>query len=296
MKWINSKNLKNGIVMAMMSSLIFSIMNVLIKATSTNIPSNEIVFFRSFVGIIMLIPLMKSRGMKLPNMKDKLLISRGLLGAFYMVAYFYTISNIPLLDAIVLVNLSPIFSLLFSRVFLKERLPKKIFLILPPIFLGAFLTIRPFEYSTYSTIAIFGVLAAMFSGGAGTMIRYLGKRYHTLEIIFAFLFVSTFVSAALIWDSFVIPNKIELFYLICIGGVSLLAQIFLTKAFTHENAVVVEVVRYIGIVFNALWGLALWNEVPDIYTVIGAAFIISGCITLSTLKRKEKLHLKSKSV
>ena len=295
-KILNNKIFQNGIMMAVFSSLVFSVMNALIKAASSRIPSNEIVFFRSVIGTVILIFLMKKQNMKMPDMRDKMLLSRGFLGALYMVAYFYTISNMPLLDAIVLVNLSPIFSLVFSRVFLKEKLPPKVFLILPLIFTGALLTIKPFGYSTYSAVALFGVLAAMFSGSAGTMIRHLGKTYHTLEIIFAFMFVSTFISLILMWKTFVVPTPLELFYLICIGVVSLLAQIFLTKAFTHENAVVVEVVRYIGIVFNALWGLLLWKEVPDTLTVAGAAFIITGCITLTNLKMKEKIKLKAKSV
>ncbi|WP_245157188.1 DMT family transporter [Anaerovorax sp. IOR16] len=159
---------------------------------------------------------------------------------------------------------------------------------LPIIFLGALLTIKPFGYSTYSIVALFGILAAIFSAAAGTSIRFLGRsgEYHTYEIIFAFMFVSTIVSMGLMWNEFVFPNGKELFYLICIGVVSLLAQVFLTKAFSHENAVVVELVRYIGVVFNALWGLLIWLEIPDIYTIIGGILIVFGCIMVSLKKRE----------
>lgn len=100
------------------------------------------------------------------------------------------------------------------------------------------------------------------------------------------MFVSTIVSMGLMWNEFVFPNNKELFYLICIGVVSLLAQVFLTKAFSHENAVVVELVRYIGVVFNALWGLLIWLEIPDIYTIIGGILIVFGCIMVSLKKRE----------
>lgn len=293
-KILGNKFFQNGIIMAIFSSLIFSVMNALVKAASVRIPSNEIVFFRSLIGTMIILFLMRKKKMELPRKGNGMLALRGLLGALYMITYFYTISNMPLLDAIVLVNLSPIFSMLFSKIFLKESLPPKLFLILPLIFMGVLLTIKPFGYSTYSAVAIFGVLAAMFSGSAGTAIRHLGKTYNTFEIIFSFMIVSTLVSTVLMWKEFVVPNPLELFYLVCIGVVSLLAQIFLTKAFTHENAVVVEVVRYIGIVFNAFWGLVFWKEIPDGFTMLGAILIIIGCITLTTLKMKSKMAIDKK--
>ncbi|MBT2686545.1 hypothetical protein [Bacillus sp. ISL-37] len=73
---------------------------------------------------------------------------------------------------------------------------------------------------------------------------------------FYFLAAGTIVSAPLMWNEFVLPSLIGCFYLICIGVVSLIGQIVLTSAFTHENIIVVEVVRYIGIFFNIMWGLS----------------------------------------
>lgn len=172
-----------------------------------------------------------------------MLALRGSLGALYMIAYFYTISKMPLVDAIILVNLSPVFVMILAAIFLKEKLPKKTLYFLPVVFLGAMLTIKPFSYSSYSVVALIGILTAVFSAGAAICIRYLSKKHHTYEIIFYFMATATLVSIPLMWKNFVIPTPLELFYLIWIGVVSLLAQVFLTKAFTHENAVVVEVAR-----------------------------------------------------
>ena len=53
-------------------------------------------------------------------------------------------------------------------------------------------------------------------------------------------------------DKFVVPQGIAWIYLI--GIVSLIGQVFVTKVFNHENVAVVAVTRYIGLVFNLLWG------------------------------------------
>lgn len=278
--------MNNGLFCAVMSSLVFSIMNALVKAISHNIPSNEIVFFRSAIGTILILILMKRDSVALSQVGIPLLILRGSLGALYMLAYFYTIANMPLLDANILVNLSPVFSFILSAIFLKDKLPLRMGLILPLIFAGAMLTINPLGYSTYSLVALFGVGAAVLSGAAGVCIRYLSQAFHSYEIILYFMVAATFISIPLMWRDFVVPNAWDGFLLLCMGIVSLLAQVFLTKAFTNENVVIVEVVRYIGILFNAFWGIVLWSEIPTWNVVLGGLLIVSGCIMLSRQSAK----------
>ncbi len=276
--------MQNGVILALLSSLVFSIMNALVKAVSLSIPSVEVVFFRSIIGTVIIYYLMRRENVAFSTEGVPALTLRGILGALYMLTYFYTISRIPLLDTIILVNLSPVFVMIFAAVFLREKLARRTILWLPVVFFGAILTIKPFNFSSYSPDALFGVLSAVFSAGAGIAIRYLSKKHHTFEIIFYFMVTATLVSVPLMWREFVIPDRLELFYLLCIGIVSLLGQVFLTKAFTHENAVVVEVVRYIGIVFNAGWGYLFWAEVPDALTVAGGILIVGACIALSRKK------------
>ncbi|MGF7047335.1 drug/metabolite transporter (DMT)-like permease [Paenibacillus sp. DS2015] len=275
-----------GILYAITSSLIFSIMNVFVKATAASIPSNEIVFFRSVIGTIMILYLMKKDKVSFSKVGIPMLALRGCCGALYMIFYFYTIANLPLLDAIVLINTSLIFTILLSRLFLKEQISPKVYFIMPIVIVGAMFTIRPFGYSTYSLVALLGILAAVFSAAAGICIRYLGQKHHTYEIIFYFMVTATMVSIPLMWNEFVLPNSKEWFYLICIGVISLTAQVFLTKAFTHENAIVVEIVRYIGIVFNALWGFIFWMEIPNILSVIGTILIVGGCFGITKIKKE----------
>lgn len=287
--------MKKGVLFAILSSLIFSMMNALVKAVSLSIPSTEIVFFRSIIGTLMILALIKHKKVPFSKSGISMLILRGGMGALYMVAYFYTISKIPLIDAIVLVNLSPIFVAILAVFFLKEKVTDKMMLMFPITLTGIFLIIKPFNFTSYSVDALVGVLTALFSAGAAICIRYLTKKHHTYEIIFYFMAVATAVSVPLMWQTFVWPNGMEWFYLCCIGIVSLLAQVFLTKAFTHENAIVVEIVRYIGIVFNAAWGFVFWREYPDFYTVLGGSIIIYACISLS-LSKEDALEKRKKQL
>ncbi|KOR89447.1 hypothetical protein AM231_10050 [Paenibacillus solani] len=280
--------MKNGVWLALFSSLVFSVMNVLVKEVSGTIPPAEIAFFRGLIGTILILVLMRSKQISFSRSGIPMLALRGVLGGLYMLAYFFTLSRIPLTDASILAQMSPVFVIVLSVIFLKEKLSRRTLGILPFIFLGAALLVKPHEYSSYSVYALVGILSAVFSAAAGISIRYLSKIHPSYEIVFYFVATSTLVALPFMWQQFVIPNLLQSAYLLAIGVVSLLGQVFLTRAFTHESAIVVQVVSYFGLVLNGLFGFIFWQEIPDMLTVIGGVIIVAGCIALSSRRVSAK--------
>ena len=280
--------MKQGIVFALLASLIFSIMNALVKALTLTIPSAEVAFFRGVIGLVLIYYLMRRAKVRFSTSGIPMLMLRGFLGGLYVVTYFYALSQIALVDVIILSRLSPVIAILLSAVFLKETLSGRTWGLLGLAFTGAMVTINPFQFSDYSINALFGLLSAAISACVAVVVRYLSTRHHPFEIIFYFMVAATLVPIPMLWHDFVIPAYSELFYLIILGVVALLGQIFLTRAFSHERVAVIEIVRYIGIIYNAIWGFLFWNEVPDQFTVIGGSFIIGTCIALSRKSSSKK--------
>ncbi|WP_128895255.1 DMT family transporter [Longirhabdus pacifica] len=283
--------MKNGIILAIASAFTFSIMNVLVKAASETIPVTEIVFFRSLIGTLLVLILMRKYQVAFSKKGIPMLFLRGALGSAYLLAYFYTIAHIPLGDASILAHMSPFFALIFSIVFLKESVSKQVFLWMPLFLVGAVFLLDPSSFDSYTVYALVGVLSAMLAAGAATSIRYLSRTHHKFEIVFYFLATGTVVSIPLMWEGFVNPSWTGWIYLISIGIVSLIGQFVLTSAFTHENVMVVEVVRYIGIFFNVMWGFLFWGEVISLGSLFGGACIIAGSIALSR-RKKERTETK----
>ncbi|WP_114785389.1 DMT family transporter [Vibrio tetraodonis] len=279
--------MNKGVALAIFSAFVFSVMNALIKAASLTIPSAEIVFFRSAIGSVLVLGLMWQAKVTFSSTGVPLLVLRGLFGAFYLLAFVYTIAHIPLADAAILAYLSPFFVIVLSHLVLGERLPAKAKFLLPVVLAGVGLVTNPFDYQSFNIYALAGVASALFAAGASITIRHLSKRHHTYEIVFYFLMTAMLVSGYLMKDDFVMPQGVTWLYLIAIGVVSLIGQIFLTKAFTHENAAVVAGTRYIGLVFNVLWGVIFWQEIPSWMTVLGGCMIVVACIALSWKKTKE---------
>ncbi len=104
--------LNKGIVYALLSSLIFSMMNVLVKLTASSIPSHEIVFFRSIIGTVLILLLMKKDRVKFSRTGIPMLSLRGLCGALYMITYFYTIAKVPQSEGLLVIYLSRVFDIL----------------------------------------------------------------------------------------------------------------------------------------------------------------------------------------
>lgn len=280
--------MRSGVLLAMLSSLVFSVVNVLVKEVSVTIPPAEISFFRGLLGTVFLLIWMRYSRVRLSTKGIPMLALRGILGALYLITYFYAIANMPLSDASILAHMSPVFTLVLSAWFLKEKIPRHTWWKIPIIFAGALILIQPFSYGTYTLAGGIGLTSALLSAAAGISIRYLSSRHHSYEIVFYFLAASALVSVPLMANHFVIPDLKEGLYLAAIAMISLLGQLFLTKAFTHEKAIVVEITRYIGIVYNVAWGYLLWSEKPGIAAVTGGIMIVFGCMTLS----KEKIKLK----
>lgn len=275
-----------GILLAVLSSLTFSIMNVLVKHISVHIPSHEIAFFRGLIGTVLILILTRIHKVTFSKEEKPLLFLRGALGGLYMVTYFFALSTMKLGDASILAHMSGFFVMLFSSWFLKEKLPRNAWIFIVSILIGAGLIINPFRYSTYSFYAVFGLLSAVLSAFASITIRKLAKskKHHHYEIVFYFLASATVVAFFFMYGHFVWPDATQMLLLILLAAVSLLAQIFLTGAFGEANAVVVEVVRYIGIFFNAGWGFILFGENLSLFSWIGGIIIVASSILLSRQK------------
>lgn len=273
--------MKHGIVFTLLASLVFSIMNALVKALTLTIPPAEVAFFRGAIGLVLIYYLMRRAKVNFSTSGIPMLMLRGLLGGLYVVTYFYTLSKIPLVDVIILARLSPVMAILLSALILKETLSRRTWGLFGLAFTGAMVTINPFQFSDYSINALFGLLSAAISACVAVVVRYLSTRHHPYEIIFYFMAAATLVPLPMIWHNFIIPTHTELLYLMILGVVALLGQIFLTRAFSHDRVAVVEIVRYIGIIYNTIWGFLFWNEVPDQFTILGGSLIIGACIALS---------------
>ncbi len=270
------------------AALVFSIMNLMVKELSGSMGSGEIVFGRSIVGVVILLLIMKKYDIKFSHKDIPLLIFRGTMGGTGMFLIFTAISGMHLGDVAILQQLSAIFVIFLSALWLKEKIPSKAILPLVIIIAGTILLLRPWEYNSFSFYAILVILAAFLSAVAYTTIHKLFQSggHNSWEIVFYFLLCSTVIGLTTMSENCHMPSSYEIVLMIGIGVASLLAQALMTQAYGTSNTVLVSFVLYLGVFFNILWGYLFFGEIMHILSVIGGLLIIGGSIYLTLVKQK----------
>lgn len=101
-------NTRKGYILMFISALFFASMGVIVRYTN-DLPLFERVFFRNVVMLIIITILLSRSGVSFTGSKKSRghLILRSLFGFAGVSLYFFTISRIPLADAVTLNKLSP---------------------------------------------------------------------------------------------------------------------------------------------------------------------------------------------
>ena len=279
-------DIKIGALLIIFSALSFSIMEIAVKISGSRIPVMEQVFARNFItlfisGFVMI----KDREKFFPDKNNIVsIVCRSASGYLGIIAYFYAANNMILADASVLQKTSPFWSSLFAFILIKEKIIKVQWIGLIIAAIGSIFVIKPAMNSNVFP-ALVALSSAMFAGISYAIIGSLkGKESNSL-IIFYFSLFSCLFSLFFI-RSFVMPNIFELLMLMLIGIFAGFGQFFLTIAYKKAPVSAVSIFNYTGVIFSYLFSVFLFNEIADIYSVIGMIIIIFAAGLVYYYKRK----------
>ena len=272
-------------------------MSAFAKIVIETLPAIEIVFFRSFFGIVLISFTFFKISIKQKGGRPWLLLFRAGIGLIAMLSFFYNIANITLADAVTYSRMSPIFTAIFAFWFLKERIGFKGWAAIALGFTGMIFVMQPFG-NGFNENHFFGLLNAVCAALAFTSIRELKKHYDTRVIVLTFMGIGLIVpvismifasyydikSLNFLINKFVMPNSVEWFYLIGIGVTASFAQIYMTKAYGQTRAGIIGAVGYTVILFSLVIGLILGDSLPNLLGVIGIIAIILGGISVARVK------------
>ena len=278
---IDKRYVVHGFLPAFFSACFFAVMVTCIKAASSELPAIQLVFLRSFVGLIIIIPFILPRGISF--MKTSVFhihIFRGLISISAMTCLYFAIANIGLSEATLLNAASPLFIALLAAPILNERINTRIFLILIIGFIGVLLILKP-GTSMFTFAAIIGLCSGFFIACAKILIRYMARTEPVIRTVFYFSIFSTFYSGIAMFWFWKTPTIFDLSIMILAGVCATGGQTLLTYAFTNNEVSTISPFTYVTVLMATLFGWIGWNEVPDIGSGIGAIFIIGSCLSLT---------------
>ena len=273
-KAVKNKVKTQGILMMLIAATCFAAMAILIKFVP-NIPLMEIILFRN-VPTMLIIPLILiKKGVPILGNNKPLLLLRSVLIAFATASYFYTIKVMSLTDAVSIKQLTPLLSVFFAAIFLKEKISFKQVSIFIFAFLGTLLVVKP-GISADIFPVIVGLCGAIMTAVGFMIIRYLRSDDHPLVIVNYFGYVIGLIALGiLLWQgNFIVPDIKSLIILVLIGLTGLGAQYTLTLSYHMAPPKLVSLYLYLQIVFSAIFDTFIFKEALDLFSIFGASLII----------------------
>jgi drug/metabolite transporter (DMT)-like permease len=204
-------------------------------------------------------------------------------GTMALMCVYYSVTTLPLAEAAILQYVHPVFTAVLAVLFLKERIQSSTFICIVLCIAGLFLIVKPeIDGSAATDLPLFSVFIALLgafgSSIAYVIVRKLSRTEDSSVIIFYFPLVALPVSLLLMGDSFVQPDLYLTGILVLVGVFTQVGQFGLTKAMQTLAAGRASAYSYIQIVFSALIGIVLFNEIPSVWTYLGGALIVSGAL------------------
>ena len=283
-----NRNLLVAIGCLTTSALLFSIMGICIRYASHTVDNYTIVFFRNVVGLILFLPFIFKQGIGFVK-TEKLWMHtwRSIVGLAAMYGFFYAIAHLKLSNAMVFTYSSPIFIPVIAWLFLKEKITIAMLCAAVLGFIGVFCVAKP-DQGLLNWISVIGIASSLLASMAFVTVRALTQTEPPERIVFYFCLIGSALSVIPMFWMWRTYHLKELLFLIGAGILANVSQIFMSHAYRLASAGQIAPVNYMAIIFAGVWGFLLWNEVPDLYSVIGFCIILLAILLCSPLTQRQK--------
>ena len=284
-----------GVVYMIMSVLFFSFMDILIKITD-EYAVGQVMFFRAVFGLIpifFLIP--KNRLRDFYKTKHVgLHFYRSFFGAIAMATIFIGLRNLQLAEVTSLAFSGPIWVVIFSMIFLSEKIRAKRWVAVGLGFIGVLIISKP-GFDNLNYYYIFPIIFCIGFAGVSILIRKLTLAGETVWLIAFYFSVASGLGglATFPLGDWIMPTKYDLVLLILVGLLGGIANLTLTQSYKLAEVTLTTPLKYLSLVFAIIFGFYFFNEVPSINTLLGAGLIVisSGIIFFRENQLKKPIPL-----
>ena len=278
-----------GILCILTSAFCFATMNMFVRLSGA-LPSIEKSFFRNFVAMIIsfLMIIRNKDGFRWEKGNSTLMFVRAFAGTIGILGNFYAVDHLMLSDATMLNKMSPFFAIIFSIFLMKEKVSLSQALIVLGAFIGALFVVKP----TFSNVNLFaagiGFVGGVGAGLAYTCVRKLGTRGEKgSRIVFYFSLFSCLVTLPYMLFDFHPMTFNQLILLLLAGASAAGGQFAITAAYTYAPAKEISVYDYSQVIFAAIYGFIMFNQIPDAYSFFGYLIIIAMAIVMFWYNNKK---------
>jgi drug/metabolite transporter (DMT)-like permease len=266
------------------SALLFSVMAAYIKRLSPSFSSMELVFHRSVFNCVLFMPILGFEPKKLFPKGKRVMVLRGFLGFLSLWCIFYSVEHLPISVATLLMRVSPVFVLVLSILFLKERLSKPQLWSAAIAVFGVVLALKPDSQlgSVSLTAAAIGLLGALFAAASYVSVRAATANFNSWLIVQYYAAISALGSLPFVIGHFHLPTGgAGARDLLIFALLATFSQFTMIEGYRVLKAGVASAMQLLAVPFSLLIGCFFLDERLSMIQWAGVFFLTAGVFLLT---------------
>jgi drug/metabolite transporter (DMT)-like permease len=265
-----------GIALILASTVFLGISDVTAKYLSATLPSIEIAWLRFLVFALIMVPAMLpgSPLYALRSGRPGLQLMRGAALVGSSIFFISGLRFLPIAEASATSFVSPLFVTALSIVFLGESVGLRRWLATGVGLIGVLIVLRPGS-GAFHPAALFSIVSAVAWACTLIMTRMMSGRERAVTTMTYSSITGVCILSALVPLVWVAPSWHDVFFGIVIGIASTVGQWIVILAFRYADASVLAPFSYTQLLWVSILGFIVFGEVPDVWTMTGAAFIVA---------------------
>lgn len=264
------------------SAVFFGFMAFAAKLASARLSGSQVALIRFLIGTMPALLIPQFRRAATTYHRLDLLFYRGFFGGLAVLLYFIAIQHASVGVATLLNYTSPLFSGMFSMLFLGEKISPKVLIPMPIALTGVFLVVhasaRPGDLLGFGRWELIGLGSALCSGVAVTAMRAARRGENSWAVYTSFCVLGSIVTAPLGIGTWKTPTAIEWIWLAATALLAIAAQLLLTFSLRWVDAMTVGVISQLAVLISMALGATFLGETITPMSALGAVLTIGGVI------------------
>jgi len=215
-------------------------------------------------------------------------VGRAFFGALATILYIISMKYIPLLNATLLFNTTPLFIPILAIFMLKAKISWKVWCSIVIGFIGVIFILKPGIGILDHPGAIIGLGSGLCLATAFIFIKILTSTEPPERIIFYFFFLGTCFFVPILFFAGEVPSFTYWAWGLGAGASFILTQFFIVKAYTYADPHDIGAFQYVSVIFAGLIGWIFWDRIPTDTDIIGVILVIIGGILAILLSEHRK--------
>jgi len=264
---------RRGIYWMLLTTGLFTSLDATAKYLAQDYPVPQVLWARFSFHLVFVALFLGTRlSVTLRSRRPGLQLLRSFLMLVTTGMFFFAVGSLPLADVVAIMFVGPLFVTALSVPLLGDYVGPRRWAAVAVGFLGALLVVRPGS-GIMQGIAVLPVLAAFSHALYTITTRKLANHDRPMTTLFYTAALGAVVTTAIVPFFWVTPDVTGWLLMALLGVFGAAGHLTLIKALGYASPVVVAPLSYASLVWSIGMGFALFGDLPDGMTLLGAAVI-----------------------